>query len=166
MHASHGRCLGVDPIKLQLLTPTRHSSIMPLTQGMMINPPPPFNTKPPLGRFLGCLSARHELVLLQDDDVLLTEAAITALVAAKRSTPAAPLVGFFGRDWGNQPHPGYVMAEVSPGHHPIALTVSVLVSRGLCRTFFDYSPLAEPFVRTHSSPYWNGGESLATTRSG
>lgn len=64
-------------------------------------------------RFLACLRASHEAVLLQDDDVLLTEAAIRALVAAKRAAPRAPLVGFFGRDYGATP--GYVMAEVSRG---------------------------------------------------
>jgi hypothetical protein len=106
-------------------------------------------------RFLGCLRARHELVLLQDDDILLSGAAIQALVAAKRSAPDAPLVGFFGRTW-QAGRPGYVMAEVPPGRHPIALTVALLATRRLCRAFFDYSPLAEAFARGHSSPFWNG----------
>jgi len=94
-------------------------------------------------------------VLLQDDDVLLSEASIRALVAAKRSHPAAPLVGFFGRGW-MAGSPGYVMQEVAPGHHPIALTVGVLATRALCRAFFDESPKVEGFVRQHSAPYYNG----------
>ncbi|KAI8468496.1 MAG: hypothetical protein J3K34DRAFT_426972 [Monoraphidium minutum] len=106
-------------------------------------------------RFLGCLHARHEAVVLQDDDVMLTEAALASLLAARAAAPAAPLVGLFGRDWPGDA-PGYVMADVGPGRHPVALTVAALASRRLCHAFFEFSHLAEPFVRAHSAPYWNG----------
>lgn len=107
-------------------------------------------------RFLACLRARFPHVVLQDDDVLLSEAALRALVEARARAPRAPLVGFFGRGWGGAQQPGYVMAEVPPGRAPIALTVGVLASRPLCAAFFDHAPLVEGFVRGHSTPYWNG----------
>ena len=107
-------------------------------------------------RFLGCLRARHGKVLLQDDDVLVSEAGLRALLAAKRAAPRAPLVGFFGRGWPAGGRPGYVMAEVPPGPHPIALTVALLASRAACRAFWDAAPAFDAFMRAHSRPFWNG----------
>ncbi len=107
-------------------------------------------------RFIACLHARNSLVLIQDDDVLLSEAAVVALAEAKRAEAPGRLVGYWGRGWDGLAEPAYVMKEVQPGAHPIALTVGVMADHVACAAFFREAPLVQDLVEKESKPLWNG----------
>lgn len=65
-------------------------------------------------RFRGCQLATHDWVLTQDDDVLVPEATLAALVAAKRKN-ANRLYGVMGRDW-KKPIPQYTLGHATLLH--------------------------------------------------
>lgn len=73
----------------------------------------------------------------------------------------AQLVGFRGRDWprSNLQQPSYIAREVSPGLHPIVLTIALAGHKATCAAFFRYAPYVEDLI-ADSKPYWNGEDIL------
>ncbi|MEW5302924.1 MAG: hypothetical protein WDW36_005661 [Sanguina aurantia] len=116
-------------------------------------------------RFLGCLHARSDFVLIQDDDVMLDDDGIAAMLAAKVGHPRR-LVGCCGRDW-NAPRPSYIPLHVDPGPARIVLTIAMLTHRGACADFWGQRLLMED-VAALGTPRWNGEDiffSLVTFKS-
>lgn len=116
-------------------------------------------------RFLGCLYARSDFVLIQDDDVMLDDEGVAAMLAAKVGHPGR-LVGCCGRDW-SASRPSYIPLHVDPGPARIVLTIAMLTHRGACADFWGQRLLMED-VAALGTPRWNGEDiffSLVTFKS-
>lgn len=96
--------------------------------------------------------------LAQDDDVRIDPDGMAALAQARAEAPhPAQLVGFRGRDWPRQNAPSYIAREVSPGLHPVVLTIALAGHKAVCAAFFKYAPFVDDLV-AHAKPLWNGEE--------
>lgn len=114
-------------------------------------------------RFKGCSIARNPWVLIQDDDIVTSEAGMVQLVKEKIEHPDR-VVCFLGRHW--QGAPLYNTNPTGPGPVKICLTVILLTERRFCQAFFDYSHLVEDVV-ADTTPFWNGEDifhSLVSTK--
>ena len=115
-----------------------------------------------LGRFKGCLLARNEWVVLQDDDQLLSEEAIERLVSAKMRLPDL-ITCYDARHAVNQDEPGkvsYYAPRIDPPERvPICTTQVLLTDRRYCLATIQQAPEMEDIGR-RGIPYWNGEDIL------
>lgn len=111
-----------------------------------------------LTRYKQCLLAQNEWVLVQDDDELLGEDAVIALVKAKQLDPDR-IYCYYGRDIGKgstvddlryRPEDTPPMQQTA-----ICLTKSMLTDRRFCMAAIEKAPLMEDWARK-GEPYWNG----------
>ena len=99
----------------------------------------------------GCL-ARHEAVLLQDDDLLLPPGVVQVLHREARRNPQV-LHGIFGRaptETGT-----YAIALDGTGRVPMVLTRALICPRIYCAKFFEHVHVFDELQRD-SQPYGNG----------
>lgn len=98
----------------------------------------------------GCL-ARHQTLLIQDDDLLLPAETITALDEQAGREPAI-LHGIFGRGATSD---GKYASRIDEGPAPIVLTRALVCPRSYCGRFFVHAPWFDE-VQRDSEPYGNG----------
>ena len=109
-------------------------------------------------RFKDCLLASNEWVLMTDDDQLLSEEDIMAMMRVKQQDPDR-LVCYFGRVIGDVHAPeqtDYRMWDPpAPSQVPICLTKAMLTDRRFCLEALRQAPMMEDVARS-GEPYWNG----------
>ena len=109
-------------------------------------------------RFKDCVLASNEWVLMTDDDQLLSEDDIIAMMKVKEQDPDR-LVCYFGREIGDGHAPEQAHYRMwdppAPSQVPICLTKAMLTDRRFCLEALRQAPLMEDVARA-GDPYWNG----------
>lgn len=103
-------------------------------------------------RFAAGLLARHDCVLIQDDDIELPPATLAALVRAHVADPLV-LHGIFGR--APRRDGSYARAVRGDAEVPVVLTRALVTDRSNFAEFFRYAPIFDGIQRD-SSPAGNG----------
>ena len=107
-------------------------------------------------RFAAACLARHECILIQDDDIELPADTLSALHDAWRQDPDV-LHGIFGRR--PKVDGSYDPRNVASGEVPVVLTRALVASRRYAPDFFDVAPQFEAIQR-EGMPVGNGEDIL------
>jgi UDP:flavonoid glycosyltransferase YjiC (YdhE family) len=107
-------------------------------------------------RFAAACLARHDAVLIQDDDLELPAPSLAALIEAWRADPDI-IHGVFGR--APKPDGSYARRINGDAEAPIILTRALIVHRRHLSRFFAVAPSFEA-VQRHAKPSGNGEDIL------
>ena len=105
-------------------------------------------------RFLSCLEARNELVLIMDDDIVPSLEAIKFLYDKIQEDPQR-IHGLYGRNTINNYSVDNCFGEV-----PVVLTRCLITTKEMCEYYIENFRSFESEMVKKSKPFWNGEDIL------
>lgn len=105
-------------------------------------------------RFLSCLEAKNEFVLIMDDDIIPSKDTITFLYKKIEEDPLR-IHGLYGRNTINNYSVDNCFGEV-----PVVLTRCLITTKNMCNYYMNHFRNFESSLVKNSKPYWNGEDIL------
>jgi hypothetical protein len=107
-------------------------------------------------RFHYCSTARNDWVIIVDDDMELSAAAVDMLLS-EFATNTKRIVGHYGRNfnWYKAPNRNGYDTHTVAGPAEVMLTKIMVMESGMCANFFRHDHLMQDLL-PESSPLWNG----------